>query len=90
LSVNPSSKMGVIDKLILLEKFVNDHPASRQSMKTVVLIVFVAVLVHSDNFASYRLVFLLDIPLSPARPFASYIQEHGLKLREEARANFIH
>jgi hypothetical protein len=73
LSVNPSSKMGVIDKLVFLEKFVNDHPASRQSMKTVVLIVFVAVLVHSDDFTSYCLVFLLDVPLSPAGPFASDI-----------------
>lgn len=72
--MDPSCEVRIVDEFVFLEKFVNYHSSGWESVETIVLVVFVAELVDSHNLSAYSLILLLDVPLSPARPFTRYVQ----------------
>jgi hypothetical protein len=63
--MKPCCEVRIIHELVLLKELIDNHSTSWQSVKAVILVVFVPKLVYAYNLPANGLILLLDIPLTP-------------------------
>jgi len=63
--MKPCCEVRIIHELVLLKELIDNHSASWQSVKAVILVVFVPKLVNAYNLPANSLILLLDVPLTP-------------------------
>ena len=58
-------------EFVFVEKFIEDHSSSGQSVKAVVLVIFISEFVDTHDFSAKGLIFLFEVPAPPSGPFSS-------------------